>query len=444
MPTDWSTTTLGDCADFFSGGTPRKSNNDYWGGIIPWFSGKSLKSFYLSDSEDHVTEEGAEAGSRLMPAGTILLLVRGMTLHNDVPIGVLTREATFNQDIKALRARSGVHQSFLVHWLISQKRRLLSTVHAAGHGTGVLATDRLHALELELPPPDEQAAIADIFDLIEDKIEQNRRTGRALEGLARATFKAWFVDFEPVKAKAAGSTSFPRMPSAAFTALPDRLTESPLGPVPQGWEVQTIGAVTTLSKQQIEPQDHADELFEHFSIPAYDEGQNPVVELGGGIMSQKFVVMSGCVLLSKLNPRIPRVWIPAPANGRRQIASTEFLVAVPRPGWPREFLYCLFQQADFRDSLAQSASGTSNSHQRVRPSDLLARPLIVPPKSIVAAFADQVVPEMALREALQAESSKLAALRDYLLPRLLSGRVRVRSLQARIASIAFANTEDPS
>jgi type I restriction enzyme S subunit len=136
MPADWSTTTLGDCADFFSGGTPRTSNDDYWGGTIPWFSGKDLKSFYLRDSEDHITEKGAEAGSRLMPAGTILLLVRGMTLHNDVPIGVLTREATFNQDIKALRARSGVQQSFLAHWLVSQKPRLLSTVHAAGQRRG--------------------------------------------------------------------------------------------------------------------------------------------------------------------------------------------------------------------------------------------------------------------------------------------------------------------
>jgi type I restriction enzyme S subunit len=106
-----------------------------------------------------------------------------------------------------------------------------------------------------------------------------------------------------------------------------------------------------------------------------------VVEPGIGIMSQKFVVVPGCVLLSKLNPRIPRVWIPAPANERRQIASTEFLVAVPRPEWTREFLYCLFQQGEFRDSLAQSASGTSNSHQRVRPTDLLARPLVLPPKA---------------------------------------------------------------
>jgi type I restriction enzyme S subunit len=98
---------------------------------------------------------------------------------------------------------------------------------------------------------------------------------------------------------------------------------------------------------------------------------------------------------------------------------------VPKPERTREFLYCVLQQGEFRDSLAQSASGISNRHQRVRPSDPLARPLVVPTKAMLDAFADQVVPQVALREALQAESSTLATLRDYLLPRLLSGRVRV-------------------
>jgi len=105
MASDWSQTTLGECADFFSGGTPRKSNAEFWNGTIPWISGKDLKSFYLNDGEDHITAEGAEAGSRLIPPGTILLLVRGMTLHNDVPVAVVTRESAFNQDIKAIRAR---------------------------------------------------------------------------------------------------------------------------------------------------------------------------------------------------------------------------------------------------------------------------------------------------------------------------------------------------
>jgi type I restriction enzyme S subunit len=310
----------------------------------------------------------------------------------------------------------------------------LAVTDISGYLTGSampkLSQRSMNGIELPLPPLDVQLAIAETLGSLDNKIEQNRRMGQALECLARATFKAWFLDFEPVKVKAAGATSFPGMPHAAFTALPDRLAESQRGTVREGWDVKTVGDVTRLSKQQIKPQDHPDELFEHFSIPAYDVGQNPVVEPGSGIMSQKFVVVPDCVLLSKLNPRIPRVWIPAPANGRRQIASMEFLVAVPRSRGTREFLYCLFQQREFRDTLAQSASGTSSSHQRVRPSDLLAHPLVVPPKTVLNAFTDQARALIALREALQAEATMLATLRDYLLPRLLSGRVRVRPSQA--------------
>lgn len=337
--------------------------------------------------------------------------------------------ANIARQVGLVRLRPSIDAQFALYYLSSPMGQSALGAQSLGSVQQVINLRDLKRVEIPLPPLNEQRAIAAVLGSLDDQIEQNRRTGAKLEGLARAVFKAWFVDFEPVKAKAAGATAFPGMPPAAFVALPDRLTDSFLGPIPQEWGLKTVGDAATLSKQQLQPQDHADESFEHFSIPAYDAGQNPVVEPGSGIKSQKFVVAPGCVLLSKLNPRIPRVWLPSLANARRQIASTEFLVVIPSPGWTREFFYCLFQQGDFRDSLTQSASGTSNSHQRVRPNDLLDRPLVVPPKPILDAFAEMVIPQFALREALHAESSKLAALRDYLLPRLLSGRVRVRDAE---------------
>ena len=89
-------------------------------------------------------------------------------------------------------------------------------------------------------PLDEQRAIAGVLGALDDKIEQNRRTARALERLARAIFRAWFVDFEPVKAKAAGATAFPSMPQPVFDALPTRFVDSEIGPVPEGWEVSAL------------------------------------------------------------------------------------------------------------------------------------------------------------------------------------------------------------
>src|SRR5690606_24659246 len=104
----------------------------------------------------------------------------------------------------------------------------------------------LHEVLVPLPSLSEQRDIAGVLRSLDDKIEQNRRTGRKLEALARAVFKAWSVDFEPVKAKSAGATSFPGMPADTFAALPTRLTDSPLGPVPEGWEVKPIGDIVTV------------------------------------------------------------------------------------------------------------------------------------------------------------------------------------------------------
>ena len=276
-----------------------------------------------------------------------------------------------------------------------------------------------------IPPIDEQRAIAGVLGALDEKIEHNRRTARTLERLAQAIFRAWFVDFEPVKAKAAGATAFPSMPQPVFDALPVGFVDSAIGPVPNGWEVGAINNVATPSKTQVNPQESPEEVFDHFSIPAFDAGMRPVVEAGSAIKSNKLLVVEGCVLFSKLNPRIARVWLPPLHRNRRQIASTEFLVFVPVETSDRHYLYCQFQQTVFREQLAQGASGTSNSHQRVRPQDLLERSVVVPPAPTRQAFARIAMPLFALIAANHDESAKLSEMRDYLLPKLLSGQVRV-------------------
>jgi type I restriction enzyme S subunit len=281
-------------------------------------------------------------------------------------------------------------------------------------------------LPILLAPQPDRDHITQVIKQLDDKIEQNRRTARALERLARAIFRAWFVDFEPIKAKAAGATAFPSMPQPVFDALPTRFVDSDIGPVPEGWDVGAVSDLAMLSKEQVRPQESTEELFKHFSIPAFDAGRNPVVERGAAIKSNKFLVLDGCVLLSKLNPRIPRVWLPPVPEAERQIASTEFLVLIPNNGFDRHYLYCKFQQPAFRDDLAQSASGTSNSHQRVRPNDLLAKPVVMPPAIARDSFQDIVAPLFALLASNHKESRQLAELRDYLLPKILSGELRVK------------------
>jgi type I restriction enzyme S subunit len=120
-------------------------------------------------------------GARLVPPGTLLVLTRGMTLLKDVPICVLRREMSFNQDVKGLRPKDGVEGLFLAWMLTGNKQRLLAMVNIAGHGTGKLDTDELKALELMLPPPDEQQRIADCLTSLDDLIAAQTQKHEALK-----------------------------------------------------------------------------------------------------------------------------------------------------------------------------------------------------------------------------------------------------------------------
>jgi type I restriction enzyme S subunit len=156
--------------DFQSGGTPSKSNPAFWNGSIPWVSAKDMKRLFLDDAEDHITEAAVDDGANQVPAGTLLLLTRGMTLLKDVPICVLRREMSFNQDVKALRPKGDLGGLFLAYLLMGNKQRLLRMVDVAGHGTGKLNTDELKAFELVLPQPAEQERIADCLSSLDAQI----------------------------------------------------------------------------------------------------------------------------------------------------------------------------------------------------------------------------------------------------------------------------------
>lgn len=156
----WGRIALGDTGTWLSGGTPRTTETRFWGGEIPWISASSLKDFVVSDSDRRVTDEGARSGTRLVPPGTVLCVVRGMSLKTEFRIGVAQREVAFGQDCKAIIAHPHVDPDFLAYAMVGRTEEILNLVDEAGHGTGRLSTDLLQALEIDLPPLDVQRNIA--------------------------------------------------------------------------------------------------------------------------------------------------------------------------------------------------------------------------------------------------------------------------------------------
>ena len=191
----WKTCKLGDCVNFLSGGTPSKKNPEYWDGDIPWVSCKDMKTAYLSDSQDHITEAGAANGTRLVSPGTILIVVRGMILAQHFPVAIAKRKMAFNQDLKALQCTPNVDPKFLFHWLQGKSYEILGIADEAAHGTKRLQTDRLQNFPLHLPPLPLQRKIAAILSAYDDLIENNRRRIEILEEMARSLYREWFVNF---------------------------------------------------------------------------------------------------------------------------------------------------------------------------------------------------------------------------------------------------------
>ena len=174
VPKRWQATQIGDVATFSSGGTPSKQTADYWGGGEPWISGKDLKSHYLNKSIDTLTEKGF-ATAKKAPQGASLILVRGMTLLKDFPVGYASREVAFNQDIKALVPKKNVDGLFLSFLLVAQKNRIRQLVSTAGHGTGRLDTSLIQGYPINLPPLPEQKKIAQILSTWDQAITATER-----------------------------------------------------------------------------------------------------------------------------------------------------------------------------------------------------------------------------------------------------------------------------
>ncbi|WP_208019953.1 restriction endonuclease subunit S [Pseudomonas sediminis] len=284
----------------------------------------------------------------------------------------------------------------------------------------------LRACEIVLPPLREQRAIVEVLQALDEKIEQNRKTGQALDELVRATFKAWFVDFEPVKAKAAGQTSFPGMPPAVFAALPDCLTDSLNGPVPQGVVVRTLAEVfdinppRRLSKGQDAP------YLDMKNMPTNGHAPDAWERRPHG-SGMRFI--NGDTLVARITPCLENgktAFVDFLKDDEVAWGSTEYIVLRPKPPLPQVYAYCLARTSEFRDFAIQNMTGTSG-RQRVAASALEHYHVAVPDAVTAAAFGDIALPLFECIRAGKAESSKLAALRDYLLPRLLSGAVRVAS-----------------
>ena len=276
-------------------------------------------------------------------------------------------------------------------------------------------------LNVALPEMDEQRAIAGVLGVLDDKIEQNRRTARALERLARAIFRAWFVHFDPVKAKAGGTTSFPSMPQEFFNALPTRLVDSEIGPVPEGWKLKPIATIATflngLALQKYPPRGDGEDL-RVVKIAQLRKGSAEGAAWANSDVAEQYVIGDGDLLFSWSGTLEAEFWF----GGKG--ALNQHLFKVTSSHFPSWFCFLWIRQhlPWFRAIAASKA--TTMGH--IKRGHLQETPVVVPPNEVLHEANEVIGPIYDLFGQLMIESRKLAAMRDVLLPKLLSGELRVR------------------
>lgn len=284
-------------------------------------------------------------------------------------------------------------------------------------------------MAITLPPISIQCAIAGVLGALDDKIEQNRRTAWTLEHLTRAIFRAWFVDFEPVKAKAACATSFPSMPQHVFDALPTRFVDSEIGPVPEGWKVKAIGDVVT-TKGGGTPNTKNPEYWdggEHcwvtpkdmsrLSHPVLLDTDRRITDAAVNSISSGMLPV-GTVLMSSRAPvgYLGIAGVPTAIN--------QGFIAMVCNG-PLPPTYVLNWASTAMDAIKARASGTT--FPEISKKNFRPLPVVLPPSNVITAYQQISDPFFDLIAACVKENLQLTRLRDYLLPKLLSRTVRVRS-----------------
>lgn len=358
-------------------------------------SSKSLTDFRVRDSDRRLTRLGAENGTKLVPRGTILMVVRGMSLKSEFRMGITQREVALSQDLKGLIPRPDLDPTFLAYALQSRNKTVLDMVDEAGHGTGRLQTDRLFALELPLPPRGVQRTIAATLGALDDKIESNRRAIETLGAMVGALF-----------AQTTSSPAISRVPLGEITTvIKGRSYKSAeLG--------KSSTALVTLKSIDRNGGYKGDGLKPYAGPYKTEQVVHP-----GEIVVAQTDLTQGAEVVGR------GVRVPQSTSYDTLVASLDLAIVRPEGDMPVEYLFGLLSSEAFRQHCRNHVTGTTVLHLAKDAIPTWQAPVV--PLAEQIRFAHTARTLLARMDALSEENDRLLALRDSLLPELLSGRIRV-------------------
>ena len=427
MDDEWLTETLGDCVEI---NDSTYSPTEAWP-FINYLDTGNIKENRIEKIQHLIVSKDkipSRARRKVQPGDIVYSTVRPNQRHfgllKEVPENFLA-----STGFSVIRGKDGLAHTDFLYWFLAQDHIVEQLHTIAEHSTTAYPSIRpadIGQLKLDLPPLSEQRAIAHILGTLDDKIELNRRENETLEEMARAIFKDWFVDFGPTRAKMEGrDTGLPPEVAALF---PDRLVESELGEVPEGWEVVPLPEVIEVNPPRSLQRREVAPYLDMANMPTRGHVPDTVIDrpFGSGM---RFT--NGDTLVARITPCLENgktAYVDFLLPDQIGWGSTEYIVMRSIPPLPNEFAYCLARSARFREFAIQNMTGTSG-RQRVPAKALSQFLLPSPPEPIAARFGKIIQPLFARASEAVSESRTLVALRDALLPKLVSGKLRVTQLE---------------
>jgi len=339
-------------------------------------------------------------------------LENGKTAYVDI---LEDKEVAFgSSEFIVLRPKKGNNELFLYYLSISPafRKRAISCMEGTS-GRKRVNENSLKIQELPIPDLTIQKRIAAVLSSLDSKIELNNRINTELEAMAKTLYDYWFVQFD-----------FPDKNGKPYKSSGGKMVwnEQLKREIPEGWEVKNLSEITDVATEQINPYDYPDKDFKHYSIPAFDASGTYTIEKGKEIQSNKFSIKKTDVLVSKLNPWFNRVVYARDESDT--ISSTEFVVWRSSDESLKNYLYMIARDQPFISYCSLSATGTSNSHKRVNP-DVMMKYNVPYNNDLSVIFGNSIAPTIKKLSALIIENNELKNMRDWLLPMLMNGQVKV-------------------
>ncbi len=419
VPDGWLTLSLSDLGRIVTGKTPLTSVADNFGGDVLFVTPSDMDGRKtIRTTGRYLTEKGSASvkGSRI-PAHSVMVSCIGSDIGKAAIAG---RECVTNQQINSIIVDERYCSEFIYYDLSTRKAELQHI--ASGAAQPILNKGHFGELRISLPPLPEQKAIATVLGALDDKIELKRRMNATLEAMARTLFQSWFVDFDPVRAKAEGRPPA-GMDESTAALFPAQFQASELGEIPQGWRVGTLGEVAGNQRRSVDANE-IDGASAYIGLEHMPRRCIALTDWGSaeGVESHKFEFKSGEVLFGKLRPYFHKVGV-APIDG---VCSTDILViTADKPVW---FGFVLGHVSSVALVNHTDAMSTGPKMPRATWQDIADFKIALPPQQIASAFTRVIDPLVQRIVANLHQSRTLATLRDTLLPKLLSGSITVAQL----------------